>query len=166
MAITVGEKLRGARERSDLTVQDVSEKTKIRSDHIVALEEGNFEVFSAPVYIRGFVRNYAGVLKLNVAETLMELDQELAQTERFKEHPKLTPNQGVLDKVMLQLSKIKWSVALPLILLALILFVSVFGYRMYRERKTRDPLQDLGPGLYQPKTSGEVIPLPPPRTNQ
>lgn len=161
MVTTVGDKLREARERASLSVHDVSETTKIRTDHIVALEEGNFEVFSAPVYIRGFVRSYAGMLKLNVQETLAELDRELGQTERFKEHPKLTPNQGVVDKVMLHLSKIKWSVALPLILLALILLVSVFGYRLYQEHKSRDPLQDLGPGLYQPKQSGEVIPFPP-----
>ena len=160
MATTVGEKLREARERANLSVHDVSESTKIRTDHIVALEEGNFDVFSAPVYIRGFVRNYAGVLKLNVTETLAQLDQELGRTERFKEHPKLTPNQGLLDKVMLHLSKIKWSVALPLILLALILFIGVFGYRWYRERQNRDPLENLGPGLYQPGKSGEVIPLP------
>lgn len=162
MATTVGEKLREARERASLSVHDVSETTKIRTDHIAALEEGNFDVFSAPVYIRGFVRSYAGMLKLNVAETLAELDQELGRTERFKEHPKLTPNQGILDKIMLHLSKIKWSVALPLIVLAVILFLSVFGYRWYRERKTQDPLKDLGPGLYQPDNSGEVIPLPRP----
>lgn len=161
MATTVGEKLREARERANLSVHDVSETTKIRTDHITALEEGNFNVFSAPVYIRGFVRSYAGVLKMNVAETLAELDQELGKTERFKEHPKLTPNQGMLDRVMLHLSKIKWSVALPLIVLAVILFLGVFGYRMYRERQSRDPLENLGPGLYQPKQSGEVIPLPP-----
>src|SRR6185436_18038695 len=57
---TVGEQLRQAREKQKLTVQNVSEKTKIRTDHISALEEGNFDVFSAPVYIRGFVRSYAG----------------------------------------------------------------------------------------------------------
>ena len=165
MASTVGEKLREARERSNLSVHDVSETTKIRTDHIIALEEGNFDVFSAPVYIRGFVRSYSGMLKLNVTEILAELDRELGRTERFKEHPKLTPKQGVVDRLMLHLTKIKWSVALPLILLALILFVSVFGYRLYRERQTRDPLKDLGPGLYQPKTSGEVIPFPP-QTNR
>lgn len=163
MATTAGERLREARERSGQSIHDVSEKTKIRTDHISALEEGNFEVFSAPVYIRGFVRNYAGVLKLNVPEILALLDQELAETERFKEHPRLTPNQGLLDQIMLQLSKIKWSVALPVILLGLILFTAIFSYRLYRERKTRDPLRDLGPGLYQPQTTGEFMPLPPRR---
>ena len=53
---TVAEQLRQAREAQKLTIQELAEITKIRSDHIRALEEGNFNVFPAPVYIRGFVR--------------------------------------------------------------------------------------------------------------
>ena len=50
---TVAEQLRSAREARKLTIYQVAETTKIRTDHIRALEVGNFEVFSAPVYIRG-----------------------------------------------------------------------------------------------------------------
>lgn len=157
----VGEKLRRAREQSNRTVRQLSDITKIRSDHLEALEEGRYDVFSAPVYIRGFVRNYAGALRLNVAEILSDLDAELAQTDRFKDPPRLTGDAGgVVDYIMLQLSKINWSVAFPLLLLALILFVAVFGYRFYQKSKSTDPLKDLGPGLYQPPPSGETLPLP------
>lgn len=158
---TVGDMLRQARERSNRTIRDYSDITKIRADHLEALEEGRYDTFSAPVYIRGFVRSYASALKLSVPEVLAQLDRELAQTDRFKEPPKLTGESGgVVDFVMLQLSKINWSVALPLILLALILLVAVFGYRAYERSKTSDPLQNLGPGLYQPPPSGETLPLP------
>src|SRR5688500_5826347 len=71
---TVGDKLREAREGAGRTVRDLSDQTKIRTDHLEALEEGRYEVFSAPVYIRGFIRSYAGALNLNVAEILAELD--------------------------------------------------------------------------------------------
>ena len=101
---TVGEKLRQARESSGRTIREMSDVTKIRSDHLEALEGGEYKAFSAPVYIRGFVRSYAGALKLNVAETLLELDQELVQTPRFKEHPRLSQeSKGVVDFLMLQL---------------------------------------------------------------
>jgi cytoskeletal protein RodZ len=158
---TVGDKLREAREQANRTIRDLSDQTKIRTDHLEALEEGHYEVFSAPVYIRGFVRSYASALKMNVAEVLAELDAELGQTERFKEHPRLTDEKkGVLDFVMLQLSKINWTVALPLLLLALILLVAVFGYRIYTHSKTEDPLKDLGPGMYRPPAAGETLPVP------
>ena len=45
---TVAEQLRVAREAQKLTVQQVADATKIRADHIGALEQGNFGVFSAP----------------------------------------------------------------------------------------------------------------------
>jgi cytoskeletal protein RodZ len=157
----VGEKLRAAREKSNRTIREYSDLTKIRSDHLQALEEGRYDSFSAPVYIRGFVRSYASALKLNIPEILSELDEELAQTERFREPPRLTGERhGILDYIMLQLSKINWSVAFPLLLLALILLVAVFGYRFYERSKSTDPLKDLGPGLYQPPPGGDTLPLP------
>jgi cytoskeletal protein RodZ len=158
---SVGEKLRKAREQTNRSLRDFSEVTKIRADHLESLEQGRYETFSAPVYIRGFVRSYATALKLNVAEILMELDQELQQTEQFKEPPRLTgESRGALDFLTLQLAKINWSVAFPLILLALILLVGVFGWRYYQHSKTADPLKNLGPGLYQPPPSGDTLPVP------
>src|SRR5436190_2722742 len=104
---TVAEKLREAREAKKITLQQVAEITKMRTDHICALEEGNFNVFSAPVYIRGFIRTYATLLKLDVPATMAALDAELGRTERFREPPPLTDQpKTVLDFVMLQLSKV------------------------------------------------------------
>jgi len=142
-------------------LREMSDQTKIRADHLEALEDGRYEVFSAPVYIRGFVRSYAGALKMNVAEILSALDDELGQTEQFAEHPRLTAEKkGALDFLMLQLSKVNWTVALPLLLLALILLVTIFGYRIYTHSKTVDPLKDLGPGLYKAPEKAETLPVP------
>ena len=80
----VGEQLQAAREALKLTIQQVADATKIRTDHIRALEEGHYEVFSAPVYIRGFVRIYATQLKLNMPQIMSALDAELRRTEKFK----------------------------------------------------------------------------------
>ena len=67
---TVAEQLRRAREGKALSIQQVVEITKMRSDHVRALEDGDYGAFSAPVYIRGFVRTYASALKLNVPEVM------------------------------------------------------------------------------------------------
>src|ERR1700756_867586 len=104
---SVAEQLRSAREAQKLTVYQVAEITKIRTDHIRALEEGNFDVFSAPVYIKGFVRTYATILKLDVPQVMAELDAELRQTQKFAEPPPLSDEpRGVLDFFTLQLSKV------------------------------------------------------------
>src|SRR3979411_508909 len=104
---TVSEQLRQARETQKLTVHQVAEVTKIRTDHLRALEEGNFDVFSAPVYIRGFVRSYANLLKLDVPQIMSALDAELGKTQKFAETPTFSEHpRGVLDFLMLQLSKL------------------------------------------------------------
>src|SRR3974390_954449 len=103
---TVAEQLRTSRESRHLTVEQVAEITKIRTDHLRALEEGNFDVFSAPVYIRGFIRSYATLLKLDVPQVMAGLDSELSRTEKFSEPPPLSREpRGVLDFLTLQLSK-------------------------------------------------------------
>src|SRR5258708_20292508 len=104
---TVAEQLRKGREAQNLTVQQVAEITKIRSDHLRALEEGNFNVFSAPVYIRGFVRTCSTLLKLDVAKVMAALDAELKQDEKFAEPPPFTdPPRAVLDFIILHLSRV------------------------------------------------------------
>src|SRR5258706_1191552 len=106
---TVAEQLRKGREAQNLTVKQLAEITKIRSDHIRALEEGNFNVFSAPVYIRGFVRTCSTLLKMDVPQVMSNLEGELGQTVKFREPPPLTdaPRTPV-DFVTLQLSKVHW----------------------------------------------------------
>ena len=166
---TVAEQLRQAREQRGWTVHQLADVTKIRTDHIRALEEGNFNVFSAPVYIRGFVRSCASVLKMDVPAVAAELEIELAKTKQFREPPRLTgESRGVIDFIMLQFSKINWRVGLPLAVLGALIVGGVFAYRAIKLRQTEDPLKGLGPGIYQPKSGGEVIvppAAPPPATN-
>ena len=71
-----------------------------------ALEEGNYDAFSAPVYIRGFVRNYAKFLKLESEPIMAQLETELGQSDKFSDHPSPAhAPRGVLDMGMLYLSR-------------------------------------------------------------
>ena len=166
---TVAEQLRDAREAQNLTVYQVSEITKIRTDHVRALEEGNFNVFSATVYIRGFIRSYATLLKLDVPQIMSALDEELGQTERFSEPPPLSDEpRTVLDFIMLQFSKVDWRKGLMALGAVVVLVCILVVYFVRRHYQSVDPLTGLEPGLYQPtqKVSGEVLPLPPTPTRR
>jgi cytoskeletal protein RodZ len=161
---TVAEQLHQAREARKLTIEQVAEITKIRTDHLRALEEGNFDVFSAPVYIRGFVRSLSTLLKLDVPKTMTLLEAELSQTRKFAEPPPLTgPPRGVLDFLMLQLSKVNWGRALVLLCVLAVLAGAGLGEFAWHNRHSRDPLRDLPPGRYRPaKGSAPTLPLPTP----
>jgi len=161
---TAAEQLRQAREAQNLDVYQVAEITKIRTDHIRALESGQYEAFIAPVYIRGFTRTYAKALKLDVAKLIADLDTDLSKTEKFREHPPLTNQpRGLLDAIMLRLSRLNWRVVGG-IFVALVVLGIVFASIRGRQKNASDPLRDLPPGLYQPKKgqSGEKLPLPSP----
>ena len=157
---TVGEQLRAAREAQKLAIPQVAEWTKIRGDHIRALEEGNYSVFSAPVYIRGFVRTYATLLKLDTAQVLRQLGRELADSGQVD--PLLTPPaRGVLDAAMFQLSKFSHRMAWPALGSAAVLLLLLGGYLLWTHYQKGDPTAGLGAGLYQvPTNSGETLPLP------
>jgi cytoskeletal protein RodZ len=161
---TVAEQLHQAREARKLTVEQVAEITKIRGDHVRALEEGNFNVFSAPVYIRGFVRTYSTLLKLDVPRVMATLDGELGQTKKFAEPPPLTDHpRGAVDFLMLQLSKIDWQRGVIVLGAAVVVLGLVLGYVSYHHYRTSDPLKNVKPGLYKApaKHSGDTLPLPP-----
>jgi len=161
---TVAEQLRQAREARNLTIQQVAEFLKVRTDHIRALESGDFTMFSAPVYIRGFVRTYATMLKLDVPQTIAALDGELGRTEKFSEPPPLTEStRGPLDVVTLQLSKLNWRWAVAGAGVLVVLAIFAVGFYFWRQHRAADPLAGLKPGLYQPTgTAGDTLPVPPP----
>ena len=92
---TVAEQLRAAREAKNLSVEQIAEITKMRSDHVRALEEGNYGAFSAPVYIRGFVRTYSRLLKLDELADSATLVHRMRQVQGLFGHLKAL---GVTDR--------------------------------------------------------------------
>ncbi len=158
---TVGEQLRDARETQKLAIHQVADWTKIRGDHIRALEEGNFSVFSAPVYIRGFVRTYATLLKLDSKQILEQLNAELADAGRLE--PNLGgPSPTILDETMFQFSKFVRRLAVPLILALVVIVGLVVSYMVGLHYQKRDPLEGLGSGLHPAPPGNETLPLPHP----
>ena len=161
---TVSEQLRQAREEQELTIQQAAEVTKIRGDHLRALEEGNFDIFAAPVYIKGFVRSYSNYLKLDAPQVMANLEAELSQTTKFAEPPPLSDSpRGFLDFVMLQLSRLDWRkgvVAIRAVAIFLVVMLIVF---ISRHLHRSDPLAGLKPGVYHSTqtVSGDTLPIPP-----
>jgi cytoskeletal protein RodZ len=158
---TVAEQLRAAREARKLTVQQVADATKIRTDHIRALEDGNFNVFSAPIYIRGSVKNYAMMLRLDVPQITAALEAELKGTVKFSEPPPLVEaSKSPIDQMMFLLSKVNGKVLLAGGgILAIVLLVILVGWAMQHHKNGKAPPK-LPPAVYQPASSGDTLPLP------
>jgi cytoskeletal protein RodZ len=72
MTITIGQKLKAAREEQRLTLEKVFEATRIRIQYLQALEEDDLSVMPSPVQARGYLRNYAEFLGFDVTKLLDE----------------------------------------------------------------------------------------------
>ena len=79
MTITIGQKLKAAREDQRLTFEKVFESTRIRVQYLQALEADDLSVMPSPVQARGYLRNYAEYLGLDVDQVLEELREANAQ---------------------------------------------------------------------------------------
>ncbi len=66
----VGEKLKAAREARKMSVDDVAAATRIRTDYIRAMDDGQFHRLPASIYARGFVKIYAECVGLDAVELL------------------------------------------------------------------------------------------------
>lgn len=89
---TVGGLLREAREAKDLSVEDAAKVLFLRKSLIRALESGNWDRLPHPVYVRGYLNQYAGYLKIQekVAEYLASVQKkakEPAETETERAAP-------------------------------------------------------------------------------
>ena len=90
----LGDILRREREKQNLTVKDVEQETSIRALYIEAIENGDYKSLPGDVYAKGFIRNYAGFLKLD-ADALLRQYKEEAHPEAAAEEAQQAAAQAV-----------------------------------------------------------------------
>jgi len=147
---SVAEQLRSAREAQGLSLHDLAELTKIRSDHLEALERADYDPFPAPVYIRGSVRTCASFLKMDVPAVMAALDAELARSPDLSGPPSLTgARRGPLDWITYQLSRVNWRVTGVLVVVLALIGGGVWAWKAISSTAREDPLKRLGPGMYR-----------------
>lgn len=73
--MTVGEALAEARTRAGLSVDEVSERTKIREVVIRAIELDDYEACGGDLFVRGYVRVIADAVGLEAQPLIREYDQ-------------------------------------------------------------------------------------------
>jgi cytoskeleton protein RodZ len=152
---SVGDQLRAAREEQGKSLEDIGGELKIRADHVLALEEGDFDKFDAPVFVRGFVRSYCRILRIDSAPVVVQLNQELGGTEALANDPALSPGKkGFVDQLTLFLTRVNWSIWLPLlvlILIASIVWAVVSAQEAKREQlESGSWIENLPSAGYQP----------------
>ncbi|HDR7631611.1 TPA: helix-turn-helix domain-containing protein [Bacillus mycoides] len=119
----LGQKLTEAREAKGLSIDQLHEITKIQKRHLVAIEEGNYDVLPGAFYARAFIKQYADAVGLNGEELLVEYQSTIPQSEK-REVPQVSTGQKTQETMQKSSS---WPIAdhMPKILIALL--VIAFG---------------------------------------
>ncbi len=74
--MTVGESLSEARYQAGLSVDELSERTRIRDSVIRSIERDDYEACGGDLYVRGYVRTIAGAVGIDAQPLIQEFDQE------------------------------------------------------------------------------------------
>jgi len=72
--VTVGEALAEARYRAGLTVDEISERTRIRETVIRCIEEDDYDACGGDLYVHGYVRAIAGAIGIDPQPLIREYD--------------------------------------------------------------------------------------------
>ncbi len=75
MSETLGQRLKKEREARFLTLEKAADETRIRQIFLQALEADDYSVMPSAAQGRGFLRNYAEYLSLNIDEMIAEIQK-------------------------------------------------------------------------------------------
>ncbi|MGH8867780.1 MAG: helix-turn-helix domain-containing protein [Actinomycetes bacterium] len=146
--MSIGQTLAAAREQAGLSIDRVSEATRIRQTIIEAIERDDFSLCGGDFYARGHVRSIAQVVGVDSAPLMVEYDEahddtgarslEALQSETYTARRRGGPN---------------WSAAMAVVL------VLVLGYGVFRIAAGGDDGSG-GPAVAEPTQSAPATPQP------
>lgn len=84
-----GEELRREREIRGISLKEIADATKISRRFLEAIERNDHKTLPAPVFTRGFVREYARYLGLNAEELVGRYNVAAAGDDRIEKTPHL-----------------------------------------------------------------------------
>jgi cytoskeleton protein RodZ len=82
-----GGRLGEARRMQNLTTADIARQLKLSVWQVEALEAGRYQQLPGPIFVRGFIRNYARLVKLDAEELLRSAGDSLPQAAARAEAP-------------------------------------------------------------------------------
>ncbi|CAN5536259.1 hypothetical protein BH10ACI3_BH10ACI3_01840 [soil metagenome] len=72
MSLSLGEKLREAREERGFTISEVAEQTRISSLYLESIENNDYKILPGGIFNKGFVKSYAKFVGISEQEALTD----------------------------------------------------------------------------------------------
>lgn len=161
-----GEELRREREIRGISLKEISDATKISKRFLEAIEHNDHRTLPAPVFTRGFVREYARYLGLNAEEMVTRYNYAAAGDDRIEQSEHLErlvrPTMPAQPKSIPR-ARIDRNIVLLLVIVLALGLVTWWALRFKRDARaeaTVDTVANVAPA----PTPAKATPAPPSTT--
>lgn len=155
-----GPRLRAAREARKLSIAEVSSQLRLDASTLSALENNDFRGLAAPIFVRGYLRNYARLLGLDETEVVAEYDAQGV--------PEPRPTLNAISRKRIggdgfPWRLLGWLLLLGLVIAGLVMYGPQLGKLWSTGGKTEAPAGSLAlPGAESPSQApAQATPNPP-----
>lgn len=80
---SIGQILKSTREKLGFSLDDVAQKTYIKTHYLHALEEDRFEMLPAYVYTVGYIRTYARLLNIDATKLINKYQEKIDENKEY-----------------------------------------------------------------------------------
>lgn len=157
-SVSFGDWLRRQREMREISLRDIADRTKISLRYLEAMEDNRFDLLPAPIFAKGFLREYARYVGLSPDEVVnhyLSVQQPGANEEEAKKDATLAGQRPHRPKPVRN-----WTYGLFLALAVLVLIGLVAALAWYAQQRRDDPAADVTP----PPIAAPPMPEPAPVT--
>lgn len=163
-----GDWLRRQREMREINLRDIAERTKISLRYLEAMEADRFDLLPAPIFAKGFLREYARYVGLSPDEVVNHYlavqqpqgpedpkEDTLSRMRAAKPPKPVDPGQPAVRRT--------WSYGLVLTLAGLILLALVAFAAWFADKRRDEPkVEQSAPAIAAPPPALATQPAPPP----
>jgi len=128
---TVGYRLKKARQREGLTLEQAEDQTKVRIKYLQAIESDNWKIFPNKIYVLGFIRRYARFVGYDEEKILEEFKQEFGE---YKTQVRKPQKKRWIDEIVI-------TPKLLVGIISSIVVLAVIGYIIFSVRLISKPPQ-------------------------
>jgi len=148
MSLTLGQKLRQAREERGISISEVAEQTRISPHYIESIENDDYKTLPGGIFNKGFIKSYARYVGFNEQEALSDYTKMMSQSpEGPTDEPKVYRPEVLTDD---RYSASRWpSLLLAAVILSLMTAGVLYLVNYIQNRSEPSPV------------ANSVTPMPP-----
>ena len=97
---TIGELLSRERQAKNISIEELSKKTKIRAEYLKFIENDQFEKLPSATFVKGFIRNYASAVGISPKRAAAVFRRDFDQNQKGQVVPRgftnpIKPSSGL-----------------------------------------------------------------------